>query len=70
MKHCKWCNEDRPIEDFHKHSGMADGGLNTPDNLRIIPPLLNSIKSNVYWSDMPDSTKASKTLMNYRKQND
>jgi len=28
MKTCKWCDTAKPIEEFHKHSGMKDGRLN------------------------------------------
>lgn len=28
MKTCKWCNETKPLESFHKHKGMKDGRLN------------------------------------------
>jgi hypothetical protein len=27
-KHCRWCGETKPIEAFHRHSGMKDGRLN------------------------------------------
>ena len=28
MKHCKWCDSDKPVEEFHKHKKMKDGRLN------------------------------------------
>ena len=28
MKHCKWCQTDKPLDSFHKHKGMKDGHLN------------------------------------------
>ena len=38
-------------------------GLHTQDNLRCIPEHLNLVKSNRYWPDMWDETKAACTLI-------
>ena len=28
MKYCKWCQTEKPIDNFHKNPGMKDGRLN------------------------------------------
>jgi hypothetical protein len=52
-KLCSKCKENKPLLSFCKNKSKKVCGLHCWANLQLLDPMINVIKSNRYWPDMP-----------------